>query len=84
MQAKASDAARGEGLVEDSPGAISVTDNFREHSARFECHGPPLLPPVSPSQPYSYFLPSLNPNPVTTQALASTLLPQGVLKGQGL
>ena len=42
MQAKASEAAEQEWLVEDSPGAISVSDNFRE---------PPLLPPVSHSQP---------------------------------
>ena len=41
MQAKASDAAQGEGLVEDSPGAISVTDNFRAPALTVAPAGPP-------------------------------------------
>ena len=61
MQAKASDAAQGEGLVEDSPGAISVTDNFRERSARFECRGASSAPSCHTPSPYSYLLPSLTP-----------------------
>ena len=82
MQAKASDAAQGEGLVEDSPGAISVTDNFRERSAQFKCRRASSAPSCHSPSPYSYLLPSFTPNPVTTQALVSILLLQGVLKGQ--
>lgn len=75
MRAKASDAAEQEGLVEDPPGAISVRDNFRE---------PPLLPPVSHSQPPLLLSAITLPQPSELLKPLSTLLLQGVLKGQGL